>query len=460
MPLLLSLALALAQGEPSHDDPRGLIPAERAGRCEAPAEALSLQAAVDIALCRNPRTAAAWAAAQAAAAGAGAARGALLPQIDAQIGPNLNRSQSFRGTGFVDGNGQFIGGGASTTTATTTSVRLGLNWLILDGGARAGRIEAADANAQALSAQFDETTQAVVLEVVSAWNLLEANRAVEAANLANLDFARLSADLAAARKAAGVATSADRLQGETQAAQAELTLIQTRGNVASAAARLAVAMGLPPGTALSLGPLAPLGSVAVLARDAETLITQAETLRPDLRAARAQLESAEANVRVARSAGRPSLGFQASNTLSALDTDIDRNLTSAGITLSVPLFSGWTTRYQIAQARAQAAQQAATLEQARQSAGLAVWQANIAYENALASLSPARALVSSATESADLAQGRYRAGTGTFADLLNAQSALASARQQLVQAEFNTRTAQAELARAVGDMTRYQEAPQ
>ena len=37
---------------------------------------------------------------------------------------------------------------------------------------------------------------------------------------------------------------------------------------------------------------------------------------------------------------------------------------------------------------------------------------------------------------------------------------LDDARQQLVQAEFNTRTAQAELARAVGDMTRYQEAPQ
>lgn len=459
MPFLITLALALAQ-----PDPRGIIPgdigtnpAARAGRCEAPEAALTLIEAVSTALCRNPRTAAAWAAAQAGAAQAGAARGALLPQIDAQIGPNLNRSQSFRGTGFVDGNGQFIGGGASVTTATTTSARLGLSWLILDGGARSGRIAAADANAQALRAQFDDTTQAVVLEVVSAWNLLEANRAIEEANIANLDFARLSRDLAAARKSAGVATSADRLQGETQAAQAELTLTQTRGNVAAAAARLAVAMGLPPGTSFTLGQPASLDSTDALARDAETLITEAEKLRPDLRSARAQLEAANANTRVARSAGRPSLGLQVSNTLSALDTNIDRNLTGAGLTLSIPLFSGWTTRYQIAQARAQAVQQTATLEQVRQSAGLAVWQANVAYENALASLSPARALISSATESADLAQGRYRAGAGTFADLLNAQSALASARQQLVQAEFNVRTASAELARAVGDMSRYQE---
>jgi outer membrane protein TolC len=68
----------------------------------------------------------------------------------------------------------------------------------------------------------------------------------------------------------------------------------------------------------------------------------------------------------------------------------------------------------------------------------------------LSSLATARVLVKSATQSADLAQGRYKSGAGTYADLLNAQNALASARQQLVQSEFNVRTANAQLARAVG----------
>ena len=455
LPILLFIALRVMEGPvaaASREDPRGLLPGiqpNAAGACTPQAAALSLADAVSVALCRNPRTAAAWAAAQAAAAQAGAARGSLLPQVDAQIGPTLNRSESFRGTGFVDGNGQLIGGSTSVTSNVTTSARLGLSWLILDGGARRGRIAAADANAEALRAQFDDATLAVVLEVVQAWNLLNANRAVESANLANLDFARQSRDLAAARAQAGVATNADRLQGETQAAQAELTLAQTRGNVATASARLAVAMGLPPGTGLTLAPATPLESGA-MGSSADALIEEAERLRPDLRAARAQLRAIEANERVARSAGRPSLGFAASNTLSALDDNIDRNLSSASLTLSVPLFSGWSTRYQITQAKAQKAQQAATLEQARQAAGLAVYQQHVSLENALIAMRPARALLASATESADLAQGRYKAGAGTFADLLNAQAALATARQQLVQAEFNVRTAQAELARAVG----------
>jgi outer membrane protein TolC len=121
-----------------------------------------------------------------------------------------------------------------------------------------------------------------------------------------------------------------------------------------------------------------------------------------------------------------------------------------GLSLSMPLFSGWNTRYNIAAAQAQLDQQTALAEQTRQQAGLTVYTNYVALENALASLGTARALIASATESAALAQGRYRAGVGTFADLLNAQSALAGARQQLVQSEFNVRTANAQLARAVG----------
>jgi outer membrane protein len=67
-------------------------------------------------------------------------------------------------------------------------------------------------------------------------------------------------------------------------------------------------------------------------------------------------------------------------------------------------------------------------------------------------LATARELINSATASADIAQGRFKAGVGTFTDLLNAQSALASARQQLVSADFGVRDSQARLARAVGDV--------
>ncbi|NJC09167.1 TolC family protein [Polymorphobacter fuscus] len=443
---------------PTHDDPRGIIPAAppplsaRQAACgEVPTRALTLPDLVDIALCRNPQTAVSWAGVRGAAAQIGIARSAQLPSASLSIGPTLSSSKSFQDTGFIDANGNVVGG-SSVLTQVNSSARLAVNYLIFDGGGRRAAIDAATAQQRAAFANYADAAQGVVLNVVTAYNNLEANRAIEAANVANLTFARQSRDLATGRKAAGVATGADQLQAETAFAQAELTLIQTRGAIATSAAQLAVAIGLPPTRTLDLAPTAPLASGDVLRAGAEALIADAERLRPDIIAARANVDAAAANVRNAQSAGRPSLSVQASNGLSAIDTTIDRNVASAGLALSVPLFSGWNTRYNIAAARAQLEQQQALAEQTRQQAGLSVYSNFVALDNAFSSLATARVLVRSATLSADLAQGRYRAGVGTFADLLNAQSALASARQQLVQAEYNVRTNNAQLARAIGSI--------
>jgi outer membrane protein len=457
--LLALLASTAALAQPAtHDDPRGLIPltpppvsAMQAPCGDVPGRALSLPDLVDIALCRNPATSASWAGVRAAAAQIGIAKAATLPSVNASIGPTLSSSKSFQDTGFIDSNGNLVGG-SSVLTQVNSSARLAVNYLIFDGGARRANIDAASAQQRAALASYADTAQSVVLNVITAYNSLSANRAVEAANLANLSFARQSRDLAAGRKRAGVATGADQLQAETAYSQAELTLIQTRGAIATAAAQLAVAIGLPPTTKLDLAPTAPLASGDQLKLGADALIADAEKLRPDIVAAKANVDAAAANVRSAQSAGRPSLSATASNTLSAFDTTIDRNVASAGVSFSVPLFSGWNTRYNIAAARARLDQQTAIAEQTRQQAGLDVYSNYVALDNALSSLTTARVLVQSASLSADLAQGRYKAGVGTFADLLNAQSALASARQQLVQSEYNVRTTNAQLARAVGSI--------
>ena len=61
-------------------------------------------------------------------------------------------------------------------------------------------------------------------------------------------------------------------------------------------------------------------------------------------------------------------------------------------------------------------------------------------------------LLQSALESENVARGRYKAGAGTLIDLLNAQSAAASARFQSVQARYNWHLAKAALASALGTL--------
>lgn len=440
---LLALALAVPAAAATHDDPRGLMPTQRPpvsagqGPCgELPGRALTLPDLVDIALCRNPQTSISWAGVRAAAANVGVARSAELPSVNLTVSPAFSRFDTQSGIG--------------ASSEVTSSAALAVNYLLFDGGGRAARIDAAGARQQSALASYADAAQGVVLNTVTAYYALLANRAVETANLANITFARQSRDLAAARKNAGVATSADRLQAETALSQAELTLIQTRGNIETAAAQLAVSIGLPPQVKLALASQAPLATGALLGAGADALIADAERLRPDLVAARANVANADANVRAQLSAGRPSVSATASNNLSAVNTGFSSNNGAIGLSLSVPIFSGFSQRYSIASARAEAERQAGLFEQTRQQAGLTVYTNYVGLQTALASLGTARALIASATESANLAQGRYKAGVGTFADLLNAQSALASARQQLVQSEFNVRSANAQLARAVG----------
>lgn len=457
-PILLALAAAAPAAPPavafapvpavtkSHDDPRGIIPSAPPrivpgqGACgEIPPGPLALPALVDIALCRNPQTAVSWASVRGAAANTGIARAANLPSINVSANPSLNRNDDLNDDGFD-----------SSGTSWNTTAAIAVNYLLFDGGGRAARISAAQAGERFAFAQYADAAQEVVLSVITAYNNLAANRAAETANIANVEFARQSRDLAAARQRAGVATPADRLQAETVLAQSELALIQTRGAIATSAAQLAVAMGLPPQTNLSLAPLPPLATGALLRSGADALIAEAERLRPDIVAARAAIDNADANVRAQLSEGRPSLSATVSNNLNQTNAGFNTNSGAVGLSLQVPIFSGWAQRYSIASARAEADRQRALAEQTRQQAGLSVYSNYVALDNALSALGTARTLVASAEESAALAQGRYKAGVGIFADLLNAQSALAEARQQLVTAELNIRTANAQLARAIG----------
>lgn len=439
-------------------DPRGLMPGaapgltDQSGGCgDVPAGPLSLPDLVDLALCRNPATAVAWAANRSAAAQVGIARAAELPTASLSIGPAVTRTDSFGGQTFTLGNGVSFSATSNGTSFGTTA-NLAIDYLLFDFGGRKARIDNARAGQRAAFANFADALQTVALNTVTAFNTLQGDIAATTAAEASVAFARSSYDLASGRQRAGVATPADTLQARTSLAQAELTLAQARGNVRTAQGTLAVTVGLPPTTILDLAPTPPLGSSDRLSNDVTALITEAERLRPDLTAARANLDASRASLRAARSDTRPSVSASVSNNLSYANSSSDTNNASVGLSLSIPLFNGYDRTYRVTAAQSEVDRTAALLEQTRQQAGLDVFTNATALDTQISVLSTARELIASATASADIAQGRFKAGVGTFTDLLNAQSALASARQQLVSADFGVRNAQAQLARSVGSI--------
>jgi outer membrane protein TolC len=154
---------------------------------------------------------------------------------------------------------------------------------------------------------------------------------------------------------------------------------------------------------------------------------------------------------MARAAGRPTLSLSAGPSWQDSGS-ISTNSQSIGLTLKLPLFSVFetTSRGRPAEARAEPA--SAQRESLSQQIALEVWTSYQDIVTATQSIRTAADLLTSAEQSERVALGRYKAGVGTILDVLNAQSALASARLQRIQAALDWSVSRASLARAMGSL--------
>lgn len=114
------------------------------------------------------------------------------------------------------------------------------------------------------------------------------------------------------------------------------------------------------------------------------------------------------------------------------------------------LFDGFKTRDKIQAAKADAEQDAATLEQTRQDITLEVRQQAQARQEARDRITVAREGLAAADEAYRIAIQRYKLGFSTNSELLDARVALTGARNTFIQAQHDLRVAQIRLAKALG----------
>ncbi|MDE3173402.1 MAG: TolC family protein [Gemmatimonadota bacterium] len=400
---------------------------------------LTLADAVDVALRNNPATRISWAQARASADLYGASRGALYP--DLTLTGSLTRSRSIAVPGRLAGE------------RTQYGPSLNLSYLVFDFGGRAGAIESARQVAIAAGLAHNTAVQGTILQVEASVFSYLATRALRDAQRTAL--AEATANLAAAsdRHDVGLATIADVLQARTARSQAQLDLETLEGQLSVTRGALAVAMGLPANTTLDLPdePAPDSAQIDGVTVSVDSLIDVATRNRPDLMEARAQARQAEAQLGQARAAGLPSLALTATGGHTASDlAGFAGNSYTLNLGLSIPLFTGFTNTYDVHAAQALAEAARARVELTRQQVALQVFTSYYAMRTAGQRVRTSADLLASATESEQVARGRYTEGVGSIVDLLVAQSALASARAQAVQARWQWRTALAQLAHDVG----------
>jgi len=393
-----------------------------------PSGALDLLEVVHLALCNNPQTRQVWASARVQAAQLGASQASYLPS--ASLSASGNRSSP--GT-------------------SQRNIGLTLSYLLYDFGARAASLENARQLLTAANATHDSTVQTVFLQAVQSFYQVQASQAALDAALESERAAKESFTAAEARYTVGSATPADKLQAQTAWSQASLNRITANGNLNNTRGTLANMLGLDAHRNIPLVAANAIAAPAGFDRDISALIEEARQRRPDLQAAEAQVKAAEASADAARAARLPTLSLTASTSQTS-SAGITSHGSSVGLSASVPLFSGYAPTYRVRAAEAQVETQKAQMERLRLQVAMDVWTA---YQNLVTATQSVRTtadLLGSAEQSERVALGRYKAGVGSILDVLNAQSALASARQQRIQSTFDWNINRAALAQAMGSL--------
>jgi outer membrane protein TolC len=412
------------------------LPGTVADPClDAVPSSLTLVDAIHTALCRNPQTRQTWANARIAAAQLGVARSAYLPEMNADV--SLQRVQTRNIA--ADGESLF-------------SVGATLNYLLFDFGGRDAALESAREALVAANWDHNATLQQVVYDTVEAYyRLFAANENVTATRVAE-DSARQSLDAAQARWGAGRGTRAEVLQAQTATSQARLNRTRAEGDAASARGVLANVLGLETNSTLALTPPPPLTELDFAREAIDRLLETAKIRRPELRAAEAQIRAAEANAKAVDAQRWPVVSAFADVSSLQRAPGGDPRSGAVGVTVNIPLFTGYRNTYQRRAAREQVAATEASRDRLAQEIALDVWTAYQTMQTEGQAYQASLDLVASAGEAYRAALARYRAGVGTLIDVLSAQSAAADAEFQKIRSQFSWYISKAALARALGTL--------
>ncbi|WP_431256534.1 TolC family protein [Roseateles chitinivorans] len=411
--------------------------------CDLPGDAaapLTLTAAVDAALCRNVKTSTAWHSLQARTAEVGIARAASLPTVNASL---QAQNSITRAPGATDPTSRTRGLGGS----------VGVNWRLFDFGERAANQSTADRLLEAAVASRDDAVRKTVAETVQAYYAaLQARATLEARQQAARQAARTLA-AAERREERGVAGRNDTLQAETALARARLSRQRAQADVDKAFSSLGYVIGTPVGTTLTL-PARVQTDDSTPMPDLAALMDDARMHHPAILAARAQRDADARKVSATLSQGRPtvdvSLSHQRNGSANQTPSTGRSSTISAGFIVNIPIFDGYSNKYQVQRARAQAEVSEAQVVDAEQQVLSELVTAVSDVHSSRASLDSSKQLLDTATTALESAANRYQRGVGDILELINAQNALGDALESQAQCESLWHAARLKLLADIG----------
>jgi outer membrane protein len=407
-----------------------------------PGKPLSLNDCVALALRFNPALRSNQALIEAQKARVEQALAAYYPQI------NFNTSYNWNTFNYVS-----LGGAVRSYTYNWTfldvfSMGPNLNQLIYDFGRTSNTVKINRENVKANEQDLVTTKQTVILNVQQAYfGVLQTQRLVEVAKDV-VSQTKQHLDQAQGFYQAGTRPKIDVTKAEVDMANAQLALIQANNNYDVARVTLNNAIGF---TQSLTFPVEDILGFTPREYQLEDIVKTAYGQRPEIEQIKAKQRSQEAAIKLAQSSYYPILSGNAQYLWRGYHMPNDMTWDMFfGATLSIPIFSGFSSPNQVSEQRANMKNLVSQEEALKLNIRLEAEQAYLSQKQATEQIRVTEKAVGQAQENYDLASGRYKVGVGSPLEITDAEVQLANAKANYIQALYNYKVAEAKIERATG----------
>lgn len=313
---------------------------------------------------------------------------------------------------------------------------------------------AADYSAQSAHLDFESDRVHMAYNVkIAYWSVYKAS---EVSRVVDENVEQTKAHLTDVKNmmAQGLVTKNEVLKVEVQLSNAQLAQIESANNVKNATMALNSLIGFPLDTEVQISS-APKAQ-ADQAQSAEVLAQQALVSRADVKAAEMRVKAADASVSAANGGWFPQLSlfsnfyFSRPNPRLLPTKDEFKDTWDVGVSLSWDIWNWGTTSHQRDQAEAVHAQTRYALEHSRDNVSLDVNQSYLTLVQSKKKIEVATLGVNQAEENYRMTKDKFRNGTATNTELLDAEIALLQSKLNFTVSLVDYELADAKLARALG----------
>ena len=421
----------------------------------APANALTLEQAIERALQNSEPVQIAEKSVEAARAQARAARAQRLPSLNltgsyAYNGILLKQVLDFEGFPSIEDPAQ-NGAPIEIEFGTRHDYRgiAQIQWPIFTWWKTTRAVQAADQTVQAEMEALNAAKQQTALQTAeNFYAALFADKAAETAQRA-LEQTKRRLNIVQLRIKAGAATQLDLLQANVAKANAGADAMRAENVHALAMSALAV----------SIGEDSDLEFTAVgdfqhkpFEEPLDDLIETALMNRHELKEAQALAEAAARGVQLAKAANKPNIALTWTGTWSDNEKQNAQSVWSTGVGVSFPIFDGFATKAQTQTAEARLAQARLAFQALERGVELETRQAYLAYQEAKASLEALNEAVQQAEEALRIANLSFENGLITSVELADIELQRTQTELNQLRASYGAASASARLARAVGGL--------